>query len=181
MKNEGKKLFQMFQTLFTMTNLHQASLPTVRAEFFSIAQKEKESVLAYSSRVDIVVSTMAKLGERTSTGQWIYVLGNGLRAEFQESKDGILYNKDGYDTVMKVKIKLLNEEAVLTGKSKRKENRSVQSSMTSVENEKDDEIALVSALKISIKKKNKKASKEASESSAPTAEEDSNDTALFSK
>ncbi len=29
MKNEGKKLFQMFQVLFTMTNLHQASLPTV--------------------------------------------------------------------------------------------------------------------------------------------------------
>ncbi len=86
MKNESKKLFQMFQTLFTMTNLHQASLPTVRAELFSTAQKDKESVLAYSSRVDIVVSTMAKLGERISTGQWIYVLGNGLRAEFQEKK-----------------------------------------------------------------------------------------------
>jgi hypothetical protein len=58
MKNEGKKLFQMFQALFTMTNLHQASLPTVRAEFYSIVQKEKETILAYSSRVDIIVSTM---------------------------------------------------------------------------------------------------------------------------
>ena len=46
MKNEGKKLFQMFQALFTMANLHQASLPTVRAEFYSIVQKDKETILA---------------------------------------------------------------------------------------------------------------------------------------
>ena len=111
MKNEGKKLFQMFQALFSMTNLHQASLPTVRAEFYSISQKDKETILAYSSRVDIVVSTMAKLGERVSTGAWIYALGNGLRAEYKESKDGILYGKDGYGTVISVKTKLLSEEA----------------------------------------------------------------------
>ncbi len=55
MKNEGKKLFQMFQALFTMANLHQASLPTVRTEFYSIVQKDKETILAYSSRVDIIV------------------------------------------------------------------------------------------------------------------------------
>jgi hypothetical protein len=36
LKNEGKKLYQMFQSLFTMTNLHQASLPTARAEFYSL-------------------------------------------------------------------------------------------------------------------------------------------------
>ena len=42
MKNEGQKLYQMFQALFTMTNLHQASLPTVRAEFYAIVQKEHE-------------------------------------------------------------------------------------------------------------------------------------------
>ena len=63
LKNEGKKLYQMFQSIFTMTNLHQASLPTVRAEFYAISQKEHEIILAYSSQVDIVVSTMAKLGE----------------------------------------------------------------------------------------------------------------------
>jgi hypothetical protein len=68
MKNEGKKLYQMFQTMFTMTNLHQASLPTVRAEFYAIAQKESESILQYTSRVDVIVATMAKLGERVSTG-----------------------------------------------------------------------------------------------------------------
>ncbi len=52
MKNQGKKLFQKFHTQFTMTNLHQASLQTVRAEFYSIAQKDNETILAYSSRVD---------------------------------------------------------------------------------------------------------------------------------
>ena len=68
MKNEGKKLFQMFQGLFTMTNLHQASLPTVRAEFYSIVQKDKETILAYSSRVDVIVSTMARtiIGDKVS-------------------------------------------------------------------------------------------------------------------
>jgi hypothetical protein len=90
MKNEGKKLYQMFNSSFTMTNLHQASLPTVRAEFYSILQKENESILKYSARVDTIVSTMAKLGERVSPGAWIYALGNGLRNEYKESKDGIL-------------------------------------------------------------------------------------------
>jgi len=64
-----------------MTNLHQASLPTVRTAFYSITQKDNETVLVYSSRVDIIVSTMAKLGERVSTGAWIYALGNGLRTQ----------------------------------------------------------------------------------------------------
>ncbi len=79
MKNEGKKLYHMFQAMFTMTNLHQASLPTVRAEFYAISQRENESILKYTTRVDIIVATMAKLSERVSTGAWIYALGKGLR------------------------------------------------------------------------------------------------------
>jgi hypothetical protein len=148
MKNEGKKLYQMFNSQFNMTNLHQASLPTVRAEFYSILQRENESILKYSSRVDTIVSTMAKLGERVSSGAWIYALGNGLiRPEFKESKDGILYSKDGYGTVMSVKTKLLSEEAVLNSKSK-KDNIA----NTSKDTEKDDEIALAS-LKLTDKSK----------------------------
>ena len=79
---------------------------------------------------------------------------------------------------MKVKTNLLNEEAVLTSKSKRQDNKTAQfaTTSTSVETEKDDEIALVSALKITGKKKTKKESKEPSN---PT--EESKDTALFSK
>ncbi len=70
--NEGRKLFQMFQSLFTMTNLHTASLPSVRKQLHDISQKESESVLTYTSRVDIIVATMAKLGEQVSQGAWIY-------------------------------------------------------------------------------------------------------------
>jgi hypothetical protein len=138
MKNEGKKLYQMFQTMFSMTNLHQASLPTVRAEFYAIAQKEGESILKYTSRVDVIVATMAKLGERISTGAWIYALGNGLRTEFKVCKKGILYNEDGFGTVMLVKTKLLSEEAVLTSQLKKVSPAPLTSSTTP-----EDEIALV--------------------------------------
>ena len=137
-KNEGKKLYQMFQALFTMTNLHQASLPTVRAEFYAITQKENETVLQYTSRVDITVATLAKLGEKISTGAWIYALGNGLKAEYKECKDGIAYNKPGYDTVLSVKTKLLSEEAVLTSKHKK-----AATEHTRAVKEKEDEIALI--------------------------------------
>jgi len=136
MVNEGKKLFLLFEGQFTMTNLHQASLPTVRVEFYAIIQGEKETVLAYTSRVDIIVATLAKLGERVSTGAWIYALGNGLRAEYKESKDGILYNKPGFDTVMSVKTKILSEEAVLISKNKK------ANALVKANKEKDDEIAL---------------------------------------
>jgi hypothetical protein len=119
LKNEGKKLYQMFQAMFTMTNLHQASLPTVRTEFYSISQRENESILQYTARVDMIVATVAKLGERVSPGAWIYALGNGLRKDFKECKEGILYSKLGYNTVLEVKTKLLSEEAVLTSQSKK--------------------------------------------------------------
>ena len=158
--NEGKKLFQMFQGLFTMTNLHQASLPTVRANFYSITQHEKETILAYTSRVDIIVATLAKLGEKVSPGAWIYALGNGLRHEYKESKDGILYNKIGFDTVMSVKTKLLSEEAVLTSKDK-------NSNAVRATKDQHDEIALqLKDLKLSTKKTPKEAKAKAAEDKA---------------
>ncbi len=121
-------------------------MPTVRAEFYAITQKEGESILKYTSRVDVIVATMAKLGERISPGAWIYALGNGLRLEFRECKDGILYNKDGFSTVMSVKTKLLSEEAVLTSQTKK-------ASMTPLPSKTvDDEIALVSKTKKDHKK-----------------------------
>jgi hypothetical protein len=82
--NEGKKLFQLFQGQFTMTNLHQASLPIVRIEFYAIIQNATETILAYTSRVDIIVATLAKLGEKVSTCAWIHALGNGLRDEYKD-------------------------------------------------------------------------------------------------
>jgi hypothetical protein len=107
MVNEGKRLFQMFQGQFTMTNLHQASLPTVRVEFYAISQGDTETILAYTSRVDIIVATLAKLGEKVSTGAWIHALGNGLRDEYKECKNGILYSKQGFENVLSVKTKIL--------------------------------------------------------------------------
>ena len=158
--NEGRKLFQMFQGLFTMTNLHQASLPTVRAEFYATMQLEHETILAYSSRVDIIVATLAKLGEKVSPGAWIYALGNGLRKEYKESKDGILYNKLGFDSVMSVKTKLLSEEAVLTSKDKK-------SNAIKATKEKHDEIALkLKDIKLSAAKATKEAKDKAAEDQA---------------
>ena len=136
MANEGKKLYEMFQASFSMTNLHEASLPTVRQEFYAIKQKEGETVLKYASRVDVIVATLSKLHESVSTGAWIYALGNGLRSEFVESKSGVLYNKMGYDTVISVKKKILSEEAVLSSQTKS------SSDQTKRAKEMDDEIAL---------------------------------------
>ncbi len=99
-----------------MTTLHSANLPSMRKQFYDISQKDMESVLAYTSRVDVIVATMAKLGEQVSPGAWIYALGNGLRSEYKDTKDGILYNKQGYETVLSVKTKILSEEAILKDK-----------------------------------------------------------------
>ena len=137
MPNEGKKLYQMFQALFTMTTYHNANLPSMRKQFYEITQKDTESVLQYTSRVDVIVATMAKLGEQVSTGAWIYALGHGLRPEYKDTKDGILYNKDGYETVLSVKTKILSEEAIL--KDKRADNN--QSAKQTVH----DEIAMTVA------------------------------------
>jgi DNA repair protein RadC len=76
---------------------------------------------------------MAKLGERQSTGAWIYALGNGLRPEFKESEAGILYNKDGYNTVLKVKTKLqVAKEIVRRSLVEAMRHRDVLSSPASV-------------------------------------------------
>jgi hypothetical protein len=136
LRNEGKKLFQMFQSLFTITALHTANLPSVRKQFYDVAQKDTESALQYTARVDIIVATMAKLGEQISPGAWIHALGNGLRPEYKDTKDGILYSKDGYSSVILVKSKIMCEEAIL--KDKRESIKKEQLSKQSL----DDEIAL---------------------------------------
>ena len=59
----------------------------MRKQFHDITQTDTETVLEYTSRVDIIVATMAKLGEQVSPGAWIYALGNGLRAEYTDTKD----------------------------------------------------------------------------------------------
>jgi hypothetical protein len=139
MQNEGKKLYQMFQALFTMTTYHNANLPSMRKQFYTITQKDTESVLQYTSRVDIIVATMAKLGEQVTPGAWIYALGHGLRSEYTDTKDGILYNKDGYETVLSVKTKILSEEAILKDKRADKKDQSSKQTV-------NDEIAMTVAV-----------------------------------
>jgi hypothetical protein len=84
-----------------------------------------------------------------------------------------MYNKDGFNTIMSVKTKLLHEEAVVTSKLKHKDYKKVSFASTLGETEKNDEIALVSALQIQ-KKKTKK------EPPAP-APDNPNDNALLVK
>jgi hypothetical protein len=79
---------------------------------------------------------MAKLGEQVSPGAWIYALGNGLRAEYVDTKDGILYSKAGYETVLSVKAKILSEEAIL--KDKRVSTKKAMLSQKAI----DDEIVM---------------------------------------
>jgi hypothetical protein len=122
-----KKLYQMFQSLFTMTTLHTANLPSTRKQFYAIQQKDTESALQYTSRVDIIVATMGKLGEPVSTGAWKYALGHGLRSEYKETKDGISYNKDGYGTVLQVKTNIWSEDAILKDKRADKADHSTTS------------------------------------------------------
>ena len=160
MRNEGRKLYQMFQSLFTMTTLHTANLPGVRKQFYDISQTTTETVLEYSSRVDIIVATMAKLGEQVSPGAWIYALGHGLRQEYKDTKDGILYNRNGYSTVLSVKTKILSEEAIL--KDKRAEFKKEQQTQQAL----SDEIAMKIA---------------ASQPVVAVAAKPNNDTAHFTK
>ena len=134
MKNEGKKLYQMFKSLFTMATLHQATLPIVRKQFHAIKMNDNESVLKYTSRVDILVATLEKLGERVSTSAWIYAMGNGLPQKFKDSKEGVLYSKHGYHTVMEVKAHLLSEEAILTSSN--------ETAQEQISKENENEIAL---------------------------------------
>ena len=81
---------------------------------------------------------------------WIYALGNGLRSEYKDTKDGILYSKDGYGSVLLVKSKIQNEDAIL------KDSRAISNAS---QNQKvnHDEIAMKAA---EIKSPNTKPSKE---------------------
>jgi hypothetical protein len=115
---------------------------------------------------------MAKLGEQISTGAWIYALGNSLRIEFRECKDGILYNKDGFHTVMSVKTKLLSEEAVPTSQTKKASQASLSRTST------DDEIALVSK---KTKDKKQSTTKTPQAATSEATEETSSDKALWLK
>jgi hypothetical protein len=61
----------------------------------------------------LAVSTLTKLGEPVSENTWIFALANGLKAEFEDTRKGVLFGRPGYDTVIDVKKSIINEEIVL--------------------------------------------------------------------
>ncbi len=48
-----------------------------------------------------------------SENTWIFALANGLKAEFEDTRKGVLFGRPGYDTVLEVKKSIINEEIVL--------------------------------------------------------------------
>jgi hypothetical protein len=105
---------------------HKTSLPLAQQNFHSLRQKAKESASDFIARTDLAVSTLSKLGEPVSENTWIFALANGLKAEFEDTRKGVLFGRPGYDTVLEVKKSIINEEIVLatmkdTSKDKTKE------------------------------------------------------------
>ena len=111
--NEGLELFNYFNNTFIATEDHKTSLPSAQKSFHSLRQKAKESASDFIARTDLAVSTLTKLGEPVSDNTWIFALANGLKAEFDDTRKGVLFGRPGYDTVIDVKKSIINEEIVL--------------------------------------------------------------------
>jgi hypothetical protein len=75
--------------------------------------EEKESAKDYIARVDMAVSDLALLNERVLLNSRLFTMANGLQKEFTESKNGILFSKDGYHSILQVKAAILKEETIM--------------------------------------------------------------------
>ena len=112
-RNEGLKLFNLFQSIFLNKSKDQANLPNAQKEFFLSKMKKGESAKDYISRVDKSVSDLAVLNEKVTTSSWLFILANGLLPEFKKCRDGVLFSEPDYDTIIKLKAKIMKEETVL--------------------------------------------------------------------
>ena len=112
-ENSGLVLLDYFNSVFLATEEHATSLPLAQKTFHSLKQNAKESASAYISRADLAVSSLTKLHEPVSVNTWIYALINGLRPEYTETRNGVLFARPGFDTVIAVKTSITNEEMVL--------------------------------------------------------------------
>ena len=112
-QNEGLKLFNMFQTTFMTKTKHQANLPTAQAEFYSMKMTAKESAKQYIARVDSAVSNLSLLNEKVSVKSWLFILANGLRAEFAVNKKGVLFSEPGFDNIVDLKASIMKEETII--------------------------------------------------------------------
>ena len=85
-RNEGLKLFNLFQSIFLNKSKDQANLPNAQKEFFQSKMKKGESAKDYISRVDKAVSDLAILNEKVTTSSWLFILANGLLPEFKNAE-----------------------------------------------------------------------------------------------
>ena len=129
-RNQGFKLFCLFQDIFTNKSKSKANLPNALLTFNQMKMSAKESAKDYISRVDLAVSDLALLNEKVSVNSWLFILSNGLRPEFSVTRKGVLFMEKGFDSITEVKNKILQEETINSiGKpdSKKSQNESKDS------------------------------------------------------
>jgi hypothetical protein len=112
-RNEGLKLFNLFQSIFSHKSTSQANLPNAQAKFYQMNMNKTESAKNYIARVDEAVSDLAILNEKVSTNSWLFIMAKGLRAEFRKCKDGVLFAEKGFNTIPKLKEMIMKEETIL--------------------------------------------------------------------
>jgi hypothetical protein len=108
-RNQGLKLFNLFQDIFMNKSKSQANLPNALLTFNQMKMMTKESAKDYISRVGLAVSDLALLKEKVSVNSWIFILANGLRPEFSVTRKGLFFMEKGYGSIMEVKNKILQE------------------------------------------------------------------------
>jgi transposase InsO family protein len=111
-RNEGLKLFSLFQSIFLNKSRDQANLPKALTNFHTMKMEKNELAKDYIARVDLAVSDLALLGEKVSLNSWLFTLANGLRNEYKNCKNGVLFNEQEYRTILEVKSKILKEETI---------------------------------------------------------------------
>ena len=125
-RNEGLKLFNLFQSIFLNKSTSQANLPNAQTAFYQMAMNKKESAKEYIARVDTAVSDLAILNEKVSINSWLFIMAKGLRPEFKKCKDGVNFAEKGFQTIPELKAMIMKEETIL-GISKPESNKSSDS------------------------------------------------------
>jgi hypothetical protein len=112
-RNEGLKLFNLFQNIFLHKSTTQANLPNAQATFFQLKMNKNEGAKDFIARVDTAVSDLSILNEKVSTNSWLFIMAKGLREEFKKCKDGVLFSEKGFATVPELKAMIMKEETIL--------------------------------------------------------------------
>ena len=104
-RNQGLKLFNLFQSMFLNKSKDKANLPTAQAQFYQMKMTSKETAKEYIARVDTAVSDLAMLNEKVSLNSWLFILANGLRPEFAVTKKVCSSVKLDMTQLLRLKVK----------------------------------------------------------------------------